>query len=439
MKEILKNIAKGIGLFFILILLYCLLLTFSYGLPNNKIRKNLIASVSTITDEGGFYFRPFFGENNTLSESYTLDNYTDSIILAIAFDKGENQGINILDRVVSNYKYENKEDKGPVVSLQESIDENNTTNSTYIRYWFGIEAFIRPLLLVCTYQMIRYMNVIFLIMLLTIACTLISKKLNTKYMFAFIMSLLLMGLLIIPMSLQYMPVMTIMLLTVITLLLLSKSEKFDKILPFIFLIAGSTTAFMDLLTYPLVTLGIPLVITFLIKQKKEEINVKNSILLIIKLSVIWALAYGGTYFLKWVIASIILKQNIIVESMNQFLMRADINSTEKFDKLKVIKLNFGVYFNKFVLILLAIYFIVWIILMFKHRNKNVKIKQILPFLIISILPYMWYIALTNHSGIHYWMTYRIQAITMFSLICASLKMLDFEEKVEGKAEEKTEK
>jgi hypothetical protein len=119
-------------------------------------------------------------------------------------------------------------------------------------------------------------------------------------------------------------------------------------------------------------------------------------------------------------------------------MRADINSTEKFDKLKVIKSNFGLYFNKFVLILLVIYFIVWIILMFKHRNKNVKITQILPFLIVSILPYMWYIALTNHSGIHYWMTYKIQVITMFSIICASLKMLDFEEKIEKKVEVKAE-
>lgn len=434
MKDCLKSIAKGLGMFLVLILLFFLLLIFSYGLPNGRIRKNLAESVSTITNEGGFYYKPFFGLNSVLSDSYALDNYTDSLILSTAFDKAENQGVNILNRVVSNYRYENQEDKGPVVSLEESVDENNTTNSTYTRYWFGIEAFIRPLLLFFKYQTVRYINVILLLLLVTLTCTIISKKLGTKYMFAFITSIILMGLIIIPMSLQYMPVMTIMLLSVISLLLLSDKEKFDKMVPYIFMIIGSVTAFMDLLTYPLVTLGIPLIILFLIKEKKGEVTIKQSILLIIKLSIIWALAYGGTYFIKWVIASIILGQNIIIQSMNQFLMRADINSAEKFNKFEVIKKNFELYFNKYVLGLLTIYVIIWAILMIKHRNKNIKIAQLLPFILISVLPYMWYIALTNHSGIHYWMTYRIQAVSLFAWLAISLKMLDFEEdkKIENK-------
>ena len=108
-----KKILKGIAIFFAMIALFCLLLTLSYALPNTRIRKNLAESVETIKSEGGFYYKPFFGTQNVLSDSYTLDDYTDSLILGIALDKGENQGKNIFDRALENYKYQDDE-KGPI-------------------------------------------------------------------------------------------------------------------------------------------------------------------------------------------------------------------------------------------------------------------------------------------------------------------------------------
>lgn len=37
-------------------------------------------------------------------------------------------------------------------------------------------------------------------------------------------------------------------------------------------------------------------------------------------------------------------------------------------------------------------------------------------LYISLPLYLWYLAMANHSQIHYYFTYRAQMITMFSLL-----------------------
>lgn len=424
MKKILKNILIGVGLFIILIALYCAILICSYGLPNYRIRQNLQASVDTIKSENGFYFRPFFGKENPYSDSHTLDNYTDALILGTALDKGEDLGENVVKRAMVNYRYDNNDD-GPIISFEKAIQEENYANATYTRYWFGIEAFLRPLLMIFNYQTIRYLNVILIFGLLMTATIMISKKIDLKYAIAFAISISLMGISIIPESLQYSPVMYILLISSIAISVIANSTKFNKLLPFIFLIMGSVTAFMDLLTYPLVTLGIPLILVILIKQKNGERELKNNILLIIELGAIWAISYGATYFVKWALASIVLNQNIIVESINQFLFRANIGDADKINKFSVIYTNFKIYFNAIVLTLLLIYFILWGFMMFKYREKEIKIKDVLPIILIGILPYAWYIVLSNHSNIHSWMTYRIQAITMFSIISITTKMIDF--------------
>lgn len=417
-----KKILKGIAIFFAMIALFCLLLTLSYALPNTRIRKNLAESVETIKSEGGFYYKPFFGTQNVLSDSYTLDDYTDSLILGIALDKGENQGKNIFDRALENYKYQDDE-KDPIESFANAIDDSNEANSNYTRYWFGIETFLRPLLLFFNFQTIRYINMILIFILLMISTILISKKIGLKYAIAFDVMLFFMGITIIPVSLQYIPVMAITLIASIVILCCENNKQFDDFLPYFFIGIGGWTAFMDLLTYPLVTLGIPVVLVLLLKLKHGS-TFKELIITIIKLSVIWGMSYGATYLIKWIITSIVMGQNVVIEAINQFLYRADVGGTTKISKIEVIAKNFKIYFNKFVLGLLILYLIFWIIGIKKYKKENIKAKEIMPLILWALIPYGWYLVLSNHSDIHCWMTYRIQAITLFALLSASLYVID---------------
>jgi hypothetical protein len=50
----------------------------------------------------------------------------------------------------------------------------------------------------------------------------------------------------------------------------------------------------------------------------------------------------------------------------------------------------------------------------KYRSFNYK-KAIL-FLIIALMPYVWYFILSNHSYLHWWFTFRLQAVTIACLM-----------------------
>ena len=38
-----------------------------------------------------------------------------------------------------------------------------------------------------------------------------------------------------------------------------------------------------------------------------------------------------------------------------------------------------------------------------------------PILSLAVLPYAWYYVFAGHSQVHFWFTYRLQAITLFTV------------------------
>ncbi len=84
---------------------------------------------------------------------------------------------------------------------------------------------------------------------------------------AFLFSMLAVCFFIVPSSLQYTGVFALTLLSVILVNLLYKMNK-ENLYSYLFFIMGGCTTFFDLLTSPLITLGIPLIIVVLLKNKK---------------------------------------------------------------------------------------------------------------------------------------------------------------------------
>lgn len=78
-----------------------------------------------------------------------------------------------------------------------------------------------------------------------------------------------------------------------------------------------------MLTAPLLTLGIPLIIEVLLRSREESLSIKKAFLEIIKLSILWAIAYGTIFFAKWVIASLIMQKDLITVAINQILFRTN--------------------------------------------------------------------------------------------------------------------
>ena len=423
MKKALFEILKLVILFIIMIIVFFLLMVLSYLLPKDVIKENASFAVEDFKKEGVWYI-PLLGIDTDLSHPMLLDNYTDTLIMDVAIMDANTDETNIFKKAVLNQKYRDGED--PVNSYEEIFTKDKKPNGEYTRYWFGTIIVLKLLLTFITYATIRYINMIFILTLLVLAILLIQKRLGMRYAIGYAITFILCGIIIIPMSLQFSPVFIITLLSSIFILLLSKKEDFEKLLPYVFLIIGGITAFSDLLTCPLLTFGITSILIVLLRNQKSECTFKDNLFLYFKLAIIWIASYALTYLAKWIIASIVLQSNVISSAWKQFMFRTD--ASNEYDKLSTIQKNFNFYFNKIVLVLLGIFIIInSIIIIVKKYYKTANYKNIIFLAALGFLPYMWYLVLSNHSAIHYWMTYRIQAITMFSIL--SIVFIFYDKKI----------
>ena len=91
----------------------------------------------------------------------------------------------------------------------------------------------------------------------------------------------------------------------------------------------------------------------------------------------------------------------------------------------MLKENMQLVFSKQFLAILAFIFIIWLLLFICFKKQFKTILKASPILIVSTFPYIWYLVLGNHSQVHYWMTFRSQAITVFGILCFAITCIDW--------------
>lgn len=422
----LKNKFFNLGKIYIsLMAIFIIIMTVSYIIPNKRIDWHVSESVAQLKSEG-VYPRPFFN-----TQSAQLDNFTDSWMLNLAISADNKHPLKSAlenpHRVAKEYD-EGKIDK--IENLEMSINNDDINVKSYSRYWHGYLGILRPLLVLFSYTEIRFLNMCALFMLFIIVNSLLKKKLGIKIMMSFFISMMMVMFVIVPMSLQFSSMFYIMFISMIILLLYHDKIEENNLELYVFFIIGSITSFLDLLTVPLISLGIPLTTYILLIQnnknqqltKRLHNNIKNKTLFsntieIIKNSIIWGIGYGITWASKWVIATIILKQNVITDALNQILSRTSGTSdTVVFTVKSVIESNTNIMFTGFTTKLLLLILLIGIIAIIFIRKDLDEIIKISSILLIALMPFVWYIILKNHSQMHCWFTYRNLSITVYTIL-----------------------
>ena len=418
MKNTIKIVTKFFIIFIIMLVIFSLGMIASYSLPNEKIKQNVGHSLLFIKY---LYNSPVFKLD---IHTAALDKYTDQLMLSTAVNKEKEENESIIIKAFENSYYQD-DNENQELSLQNIINDDSLyNNKEYSRYWHGIQTLLRPLLLIFSYEEILYLLTIVLFALLILSAIFIYKNISIWHSVFFVISMMMVGFIIVPISLQYSSVFIITFISIIIINILYNKEK-EKLIPYLFFIIGGCTAFFDLLTIPLLTLGIPLIITLLLKQKKEEkISIKSMIFEIIKLSFLWGIAYLSLFVSKWVIASIVLQKDAVTVAINQILFR--VNGNEKYPATRIgaIIENASFLSNRVLFFLFIVTFISWIILLVKYRKEVNDIKMACIYLLIALYPYIWYFIFAGHSTIHSWFTFRLQVITIFSISCAMIECID---------------
>ena len=84
---------------------------------------------------------------------------------------------------------------------------------------------------------------------------------------------------------------------------------------------------------------------------------------------------------------------------------------EEFTRWEAVTTNFGM-LNLCMIGIAAVVLLLSVII----KRQKISYKKAVLFLIIGLMPYVWYFLLANHSYLHWWFTYRLQAITVVCLL-----------------------
>ena len=175
------------------------------------------------------------------------------------------------------------------------------------------------------------------------------------------------------------------------------------------------TAYFDFLTYPLVTLGFPLV-AYLCMTKEKNAKQFGKIGLS---GACWGIGYAFMWASKWLLAAIFAGGDVLSDATSTIAQRTSaMDSRGRLaGYLDIVKDNLSPYANRaFLLFMVAAVIGLIIFIAGKGLKEYLKtLKTALPATCLALLPFLWWFVTSNHSGEHWQFTCRIFAITIFAV------------------------
>ena len=375
------------------------------------MRENVWKSSIALYREGlGAYLWQDVGETQ-------LDIYTDGLMINVSYTVTKD---GIRDILLGTHV--EVDGRNPVDSLYEvvALANDNYIVKNYGRYWHGYQILLQPLLCFFAYPDIRQINMILQFSLVFgFVCLLVRKK-EGAFVIPFLGVYLFLSPISLCSSLQYSPCFYIMMLALYALLI-GREKLTDTKRNYLFLLTGVMTAYFDFLTYPLITLGVPLIF-YLVQDgnclpEKQRSSWKNLFLHTLS----WGIGYVGMWSSKWVIASVLTGENIIYDAFSQIAYRSGY-FTEKHSYYDTLKLNLGVCNTK--AILPALICVAACIVIFRIKKRIVADRKRFPIvgaiLFVSLYPFLWYLFTKDHSCSHSYFTWRELGISVFGILTAGV-------------------
>ena len=404
-----RSILIALSLLLAAVLLGTVLMTCAYILPTGRMQTNVAESFETIDTEGGsFTWAPGYAGSR-------LDGFTDNIMLQTAVYDGTDGPLT--EAMLNRRMNFPKAQLSPGVALINYVyGARNGEAESYGRYWHGYLLFLKPLLLFFNLSDIRMFLMLAQWGLAAVVLLLAYRKGGAKLALPLGAAILCLNPVSTAMSMQYSSIYLLMLVfSILELQLDSFSRKRGWVL---YLILGVCTAFFDFLTYPPVALGICLGLEILV----SNISSKEKLGATIASGLSWGFGYGGMWSGKWLIGSLLTGQNILSDALEtaQYRTGTAVSAAEGAagtGLLQVLSKNLSVYLTPGYLVLfgLLLVLLLGLLLCKKYRFAPDR-SSLVSLALVALVPFGWYLVLTNHSSVHYWMTYRDLAVTVFAVV-----------------------
>lgn len=392
MKDTAKKIGKSILLLPVGALLGTLLLLLAYCLPVNGARAEESLQIKVYEGEypSANILHNNAGQNFGAYKPETLDDATDyEILRRVYYDCGSDKLYQAMD-------------------MQE-----------YARYWHGYVVLLRPVLNCLNYFDFRTLNCLAQMALIMAAVCIVWREFGRKrYVLALLTSYILLAPLALFFSLQYFWIFYIS-YGMICLVICKKEYLLQKQRYFyLFQCIGMLTVYFDLLTFPLLTWGFPLL--WWIAACGDRLSGKERMKKAVLSGFAWVFGYGGMWGAKWVIASPVLGYNVVEQAVSQiFLRTGDVDNIVQdlmgtYRRIEVFYTNWRHYEYGIYMVILVLWML-WAI----YRSVGCGFRKETAgsaYLLIALVSQVWYFALSNHTIIHHFFTYRIYGVGILGLL-----------------------
>ncbi len=408
------NISKSWKCFLIVYLsvaaLTISLLLISTLIPTSFLKKNVGQSIELITREGIYPSIGFMPWRKAI-----LDNYTESLMLNTAYYSDSKDPIRSLmlnKRYIATSKNANQLD-----SLKALFDGKIGQETSYERYWHGYLIYLRPLLIVFPYTTIRLILQVIVYGLFTYLLFLVSRHSGLKSLVIFILAFLSIDFFYVGVSMQFSNIFILALATSIYFAR-SKNINITHVICVLFA-AGSLTSVVDLLTIPVMSFCLPIVVIMVIHRL---FDLK---FLTVALTA-WSVGYVAIWSTKWILA-LPYASSSISSALSTISSRTQEAADANFSVLAAIKLNIlqliG-YSRESKILFVVILLLTLITTLILGVRKKICFTKIRAYLFILSIPYLWYVFAANHSYIHVWFTYRAQLTSVLMLLFIYAEIID---------------
>lgn len=219
-------------------------------------------------------------------------------------------------------------------------------------------------------------------------------------------------------SMQMSPVLLITL--IIGMMILTRGKSDPKPPYMILFITGMIVNYFDLLTAPVLTLGIPLLL-YISLQHDKEFTLKSFLTKatqLVTMGLLWLGGYAGAWIAKILITYPFCSFNLIDDFIAQFTLRA---GAQEFSRFDAIDKNL----NLIQLPAINLILLVLIIIAIVRFNRKGLLNSLL-FILIALTPFLWIAATANHTYYHNWFTYRMLAVSVSGIMLAIISLIDWE-------------
>ena len=403
-------------------------LTAAAAVPNEQIYDNMLSSAMFFKDK-----EPF-PKNSQMR--LVQDNYADVILLNVAWNMGVGEPFSAALDTAYFDGNDGTNDYGENWGFYQAI-EGTAPNTDYSRYWHGMAAVIRPLMLFTDIGGIKLIGTILAFVLLAGDAALLLKKKQFCAAGALVAAFLCVHVWNIGLSLEY---QRAVLVTLVLLSFYIIMERKDGALSILSVISGVMIAFFDFLTCETLTILVPLIIVFIMRKQENRLPaLKDSVLLSVKCGGAWLLSYAGTFLVKWTAASLVTGENKFAAALAsveerfvgeaehlspvaQFFLAPAANISTLFGGYE--RVEWGVIAAGLVISALVFGAVFYL---FRSREKFDR-SFTLIMLILGALPFVRFFLLNNHSYLHEFFTYRALASSILALFAGVWYTLEFRPK-----------